>query len=45
MSEDIVDEPFKAASKRVTEAFDQASEELKAKVEKSKSDALKKITG
>ena len=45
MTEDVVDEPFRAAAKRVEEAYDRAAEELKAKVRKSKADALKKITG
>jgi len=44
MSEELVDEPFKSAAKRVEEAYDKAAEELKSKVEKSKSAALKKIT-
>jgi hypothetical protein len=44
MSEDLVDEPFRSAAKRVNESYDQAAEELKAKVEKAKSEALKKIT-
>ena len=45
MSEDLVDEPFKSAAKRVQEAYDQAKEALKASVQKSKSDALKKVSG
>jgi len=45
MTEDLIDEPFVAASKRVKEAYDQAAEDLKAKVEKAKSDALKKVSG
>lgn len=44
MSEDLVGEPFKSAAKRVSDAYDQATEDLKAKVEKSKADALKKIS-
>jgi hypothetical protein len=43
MSEDLVEEPFKSAAKRVSDAYDQAAEELKAKVGESKADALKKI--
>lgn len=43
MSEDLVDEPFKSAAKRVDDAFNQAAEDLKSKVVKSKSDALKKV--
>ena len=44
MSDELVDEPFKSAAKRVSDAYDQAAAELKSKVEKSKSEALKKIT-
>ncbi len=44
MSEDVIDEPFKAATKRVNEAYDLAAEELKFKVDRAKSEALKKIT-
>ncbi len=44
MSEELVDEPFRSAAKRVEEAYDKAAEELKSKVEKSKAAALKKIT-
>jgi hypothetical protein len=44
MSEDLVDEPFKSAAKRVEKAYDAAAEELKQKVAKSKSEALKKIS-
>jgi hypothetical protein len=43
MSEDLVEEPFNSAAKRVGEAYDRAAEELKAKVQKSKAAALKKI--
>ncbi len=45
MSEDLVEEPFKSAAERVEESYDQAARELKAKVQKSKVDALKKISG
>jgi len=45
MTEDLVDEPFAAASNRVKDAYDQVAEDLKAKVEKAKSDALKKVSG
>jgi len=45
MTDDLVQEPFAAASKRVKDAYDQAAEDLKAKVEKAKSDALKKVSG
>jgi len=44
MSEDLVDEPFKSATKRVEDAYDQAATDLKGKVEKAKSEALKKIS-
>ena len=44
MSEDLVDEPFDSASKRVQDAYDQVANELKAKVAKAKSEALKKIS-
>jgi len=45
MTEELVDEPFTAASKRVKDAYDQAAEDLKSKVEKAKSEALKKVSG
>jgi hypothetical protein len=44
MSEDMVEEPFKAAAKKVDEAYDKAAADLKAKVEKAKSEALKKVS-
>jgi hypothetical protein len=44
VSEDLVDEPFDSASKRVKEAYDQEASELKAKIARAKSDALKKIS-
>jgi hypothetical protein len=44
MSEELVDEPFNSAAERVEQAYGQAKEELKSKVAKSKSAALKKIT-
>lgn len=44
MSEYLVDEPFDSASKRVQESYDQAASELKAKVAKARSGALKKIS-
>ncbi len=44
MSGNLVDEPFGSASKRVQDAYDQAAEELKAKVAKAKSEALMKIS-
>lgn len=44
MSEDLVDEPFKSAAKRVRDAYDKAAEELKSRVERAKSQALKKVS-
>ena len=44
MSEDLVDEKFKSAAKKVEEAYDQAAADLKAQVEKAKSEALKKVS-
>jgi len=44
MSEELVDEPFRSAARRVDEAYEKAKEELKSKVAKSKSAALKKIS-
>jgi hypothetical protein len=44
MSEDLVDEPFKSAAKRVEEAYDKAAADLKAKVEKAKSEALREVS-
>jgi len=41
----LVDEPFSSAAKRVEEAYNQAAEALKDSVRKSKSEALKKVTG
>jgi hypothetical protein len=45
MSEDLVNEPFRSAAKRVEDAYDQAAEALKTSVQKSKSEALKKVSG
>lgn len=44
MSDELVDEPFRSAAKRVTEAYDKAATELRSKVERAKADALKKIS-
>ena len=44
MSKDIVEEPFDSAAKQVEEAHEQAVAELKSKVEKAKSAALKKVS-
>jgi len=38
------DDPFKSASEEVEAAYGKAVSELKSKVNKSKSDALKKVT-
>ena len=43
MSEDLADEPFRAAAKKVEEAHDLAAEELKAKVAEAKASALTKL--
>ena len=45
MSEDLVDEPFKQAARKVEQAFDRAGEELKARVQEAKVEALKKVGG
>ena len=45
MSEDLAEEPFKAATERVKVAYDHAATELKSKVDGAKSEALKKISG
>ena len=45
MSEELVAEPFKSAAARVDGAYDEAAEDLKSKVSKSKSEALKKVSG
>jgi len=44
MSEDLVEEPFRSAIKKVEEAYDKAAADLKARVEKAKSEALKKVS-
>jgi hypothetical protein len=43
MNEDMVDEPFRSASEKVEAAHQAAVSELKSKVEKAKSDALRKV--
>lgn len=43
MSDELVDEPFDSATKQVEKAYDDAAEQLKSKVAKSKATALKKI--
>jgi hypothetical protein len=43
MSEDLVSEPFDAVSKRVQEAYDLTASELKEKVARARSEALKQI--
>jgi len=44
MSEDLVEEPFKAVARKVEDAYDKAAADLKAKVEKAKSEALRKVS-
>ena len=44
MSEDIVDEPFNSATEQVESSHKEAVEQLKAKVQKAKADALKKVS-
>ena len=44
MSEDVVEEPFKSAARRVGEAYDQAAADVKAKIGRAKSEALKKVS-
>jgi hypothetical protein len=43
MSEEIAEEEFKSAADRVDDAHKQAVAELRAKVQKAKSDALGKL--
>ena len=43
MSEDLAEEPFRAAARKVEEAHAQAAEELKARVAKAKASALTKL--
>jgi hypothetical protein len=44
MTEEIVDEPFDAAAERVEVAHQQAVADLRSKLEKAKSAALKKVS-
>ncbi len=44
MTSDKEDDPFKSASENVEAAYEQAVSELKSKVSKAKSEALKKVT-
>ncbi len=44
MSDEIVDEPFRAAADQVDESHREAVSQLKAKVQKAKADALKKVS-
>ncbi len=44
MSGDIVDGPFTSAAEQVERAHQKAVAELKSKVEKAKSEALKKVS-
>jgi hypothetical protein len=43
MSEDLSEEPFESASQKVEDSYQVAVAELKSKVEKAKSSALKKL--
>jgi len=44
MSDEIVDEPFRDAVGKVEESHREAVSQLKAKVQKAKEDALKKVS-
>ena len=44
MSEDLTDAPFKEAAERLEQTYEQAVEDVKAKVQKAKSAAVKKVT-
>ena len=44
MSENLEEEPFNEAKERVEDAYEQSVADLKSKVEKAKSDALKKVS-
>lgn len=44
MSEEIVDEPFRSASEELEATHREGVAKLKAKVEKAKGDALKKVS-
>ena len=44
MTEETVDEPFNAAAEKVETAHKQAVADLKSKLEKAKSAALKKVS-
>jgi hypothetical protein len=44
MTEEAIDEPFDAATKKVEAAYTQAVTDLKSKLEKAKSAALKKVS-
>jgi len=44
MNEDLVDQPFKSAVKKVDDAYSQAAKDMRAKVEKATSEALKKVS-
>lgn len=44
MSEEITDKPFSSAAEHVDEAHREAVAEAKAKVEKAKSEALRKLS-
>jgi hypothetical protein len=44
MTEDTVDEPFNAAAERIEAAHQQAVADLRSKLEKARSAALKKVS-
>ena len=44
MTEETVDEPFNAAAEEIEEAHRQAVADLRSKLEKAKSAALKKVS-
>ncbi len=44
MTDETVDEPFNSAAEKVETAYEHAAAELKSKLEKAKSAALKKVS-
>jgi len=44
MSEDLTNAPFKEAADRLEQSYEQAVEDVKVKVQKAKSAAVKKVT-
>ena len=45
MSEDLVEKPFRSAADQVAAEHQQAVADVKSKIEKAKSEALKKVSG